>query len=1129
MGESGIRLRSDIGTFKDFDVVLQELKTKMVDMSEVDKSKIIGELAGTRQSNMILALVDNMDDLAIAKENVAKAGGSSKNKMDIFQEGTKAKMNELTQSLETMYDKMFNSEMINGAIVGLTRFIEAITKLDGKTVAMGIAFATTLKLMSSSLSTFKLVSVMKSATEATGLFQKMMYAMVTPVAVVATESAVASGAIASTGVASAVATPAVGGLGAGFGILTTGIMSSLKAMGTFMMSPLGLVLGALALVIGAVTFAFAHNAKEQAKFKEKVDANKTSVDALNESLEAMNTQGIKDNMKPLQEQQDELQKLMEEKKKSDEAMAGFKDKHDRNSTASITEKILNRQITESLAEKTKELDASGIAYDSVTGKIEKLNESQKAIEDNAIPDATKSYEESRVALGGMEESLNKINGLTELSSDLQSELLTKYPDAENSLGSVASAQEFLNGKIQEQGEVQREAYAIMMGDDEEFYNAKLMNDENWKNSVRQNLRDLGLSKEEANAFDFNGYKTLNSLKNGILNQFGSNVNSWLSSFVSTSLSGYGIDLNNFKSAGEAKLAILNAIDQEVAKVNANMGASVAMAQIATSSMGSIGIKGTAGETLRINMVDKANQEIKEYGWKLQELAINRQRVNTSLGGFGGDFSGFSPSSISGGGISGGDTGGSYIPSGGDDDKAKKGKQPKKEREAEKDVADIEAKTDRYINLQDAIKKVNYQMDELNRLKENASEKEKINLIEKEIILLGTKRKKLQDNFEEQRKETIALTNLLSSQGHLNGDGTIDIEHLEWYRRMANEAHGEEKKRLQEVYSKAVEDTKAYSKLRNTDLENSRKEINEIANEKIKLQKEIAEITKKQISEEKDSRIKNINEEKDKKIKAIQEEKDKQIKALDEIKNLYNKENELDDFNENMSKEQKALAELNASRMNTLKDNSAIGRAMVRDLENQINTKKEEIAKLQLDRSRQNENEKLDKQSEGITETSDNRVKTIEEKTDESIKKIEANAESMLKQIDVDASILGNSLDRNLVDRFKNANSEISLMLEQLKGVSFENMGLTSVFNEQGRKAISSPQPMSYKIQDLNRGIGGNISNNNPITLSISMPMTINGKITDSEMKETEGRFTKMIKDGVDSLRDEFYQRGLRYS
>ena len=1146
----GVAVRDASGQFLKIDTILKDLNGKWKDLNDTQKIAVGQTVGGIQQYDKFLGLMNNFD-MAMASTNTAmNSNGSAIKENEKHVESIEGKMATLKATMQGFWTDLISSNTVKAVVDGMTNIVTVMGDLDTQTVITGISFVIAIKSM---IAIWKSYNAVMRTGETVGIIQKIILAMLKHTATVKV-NAVAMGA-------SAVATT---GLGAGFKILTASIMASVKASLAFLATPLGMTLGTIALALGVATVAFARNAKEQKLFDERVKANKESVDGLTESLKTLNSEGVEENSKPLLAQQSALQAELVNRKKiiaeiealklkgvqSTQSVPNYTSGNNNQSTgtnytsgsANISEDTKKLQELESqLANTTKTIDGmntefkeSGIIVDELTGRFEILTEAQEKM---VIPNATKQYEDMKVALNDVEQLLGRINELQELTPDLVSELLTKYPEMEGHLGSVASAQEFLNNKQHEQSEIQREAYEIMMGDDEEYFNSKFKNNEEWMASVRQSLVNMGISQEEANKFDLNSFKSLNDMKNGVLNQFGSGIENFLSNFVGINLQGYGIDVSNFKSAGEAKLAILSALNQEVIKVTQNMANAGAMASLATQQKtlighSSLGVKGKLDDYV----LETSNAQINQYKKELSSLENGIKQVNGSLGNFGGNFSGFTPNSSVNTGGSGG------VAMSGGDSGSDKDSTAKKEAKAKEDVADIESKTDKYLNFNDALSRVNGELTRLSQLQEHANDKDKIKYMEDEIRVLDQKKKALEDIYNQQRLDSGELNTLLSSQGILNGDGTIDNDQLEYLRNIANASTGDEKKARQEIYTQAIENVKKYSQLRHKDMVDSLNDIADIGNQQISIQKKIADIIKADIEEAKDAKIKAINEEKEKqlkiineeldaRVKAINEAKEKQLKALSDIKNKYNKENELDDFNENMAKEQSALAELNASRMNALKDDSALGKAMLRDIDNQIKAKREEIAKLQLDQSRKEENEKLDEESEKVSEDNDSKIKEIEDGTAEAIKKLEATAEGMLKQLDIDAETLGSSLDRNLVEKFKSTNTEIDMMISKFKDIGLTDLpslASMSMVSDQGRAVMSNSRGISANTSGLEKSINNLVSSSNQSPITFSMPITVNGKPTDAEYKEIESKFGDILNKGIKAFEEKLYQRDLKY-
>ena len=878
LGEAGVRIRSDIGTFKEFGQVLEELKPKLAEMSEVDRSKILGELGGVRQANILSSLVSNLDDVATAQNLVGDSAGSAQAKFEIYQQSTEAKLNTLKQSFETFYDKILNSETINGAVEMLTRLIETLTMLDTKTVVTGASFVATLMMMSKVSKTFLVISTFTKASEAVGLFQRAMFAM-------RAESAIASLSMGVMGTATA-------GLSAGFRVVTASIWANVKASLAFLATPLGLALSAIALVLGGLTYAFFKSTKEQKIFDDKVKENKESVDGLTESLKTLNSEGVAENLKPLQDKQDSLQEELANKKRLLKEIDALKSKGvTTNPVGGSTQNLdgdsaklqaLQGQLANterSIASMNKEFKESGIIVDEVSGKFQQITDANKKME---IPNATKSYEEAKVALGGIEETLAKVNGLSEITPDLASELLSKYPEMEGKLGSVASVQDFLNSKVKEQVAIQKENYGIMMGDDADFYNSKLKNNEEWEKSVRQSLVNMGASQAEANAMDFNNFKTLNEMKDYIINEFGSGIEGWLSDYVGLNLEAYGLDIDNFQSAGEAKLAILRALNEEIAKVNSNM----LFATTTVDTYKNMPFK--QGNEFN-NLGDIYQQKADDYQAQLNKLNQAQQQISSSLGGFGGNFNGFKPSSTIGTGTG---NGGSYTPDNSGSDKDKK----------EKEVADLEKLSDRYFDLNNSLQAVENSLKALHTEMENADDETKIKLLQQEIGLLADKKKAMENILAEKKKESEEQRKELANSGFI-ADGTGNIVNanarLDEITAQANSLSGQAKEDAIKNVQRLSKLLKDYNEGLLTGIPKTIDEINDLKNATVSAQKEIGSILEKQ----RDEYIKGLEKETNKLKDELQKRKDlmnKNFKEEDQADELKTKQDNLNTLNDQLS-------------------------------------------------------------------------------------------------------------------------------------------------------------------------------------------------------------------------------------
>lgn len=120
-------------------------------------------------------------------------------------------------------------------------------------------------------------------------------------------------------------------------------------------------------------------------------------------------------------------------------------------------------------------------------ETEALEENTKSKEDNSntvsgseytpisVEDATKSYVEAAQKATELQNIIEAINKEQAMTPDIMGKLSEYYGDLKGKITDVDAVQSLLNDKIQEQVDIQAQAYEIMIGDDEEYYAIRLQN------------------------------------------------------------------------------------------------------------------------------------------------------------------------------------------------------------------------------------------------------------------------------------------------------------------------------------------------------------------------------------------------------------------------------------------------------------------------------------------------------------------------------------------------------------------------------------------------------------------------------------------------------------------------------
>lgn len=628
--------------------------------------------------------------------------------------------------------------------------------------------------------------------------------------------------------------------------------------------------------------------------------------------------------------------------------------------------------------------------DKVKGFIETLSSSTQAINDNTIAkeknngvitgtmtkdeatanvqEATKMYGEANTKANELRETLKKINE-DGLSSDMVSELASKYSDLGYRVNDVAEVQSYLNSKIEEQVSASQSAYATMIANDNQFYETKIANNESFKNLLNEYLNSFVGDSQGAYNVDLNNFANLQDLKNSLQNQFGDKTNSfiqsyldiyttaysfdssqyadlqsaktgmlnavldkvaiWASQFVGANAQSYSKDLKNFNSLAGAKSQVLADLNERMKLIQNNYNDLLSSAQQLSRENGGGDFEGSralsnASKQLRdikgaISGVDRIFEGI--------EISVNKMSSN------------FNPSSFKGGGI--GSSGSSGSKGGGSGSGS--GSKATQQR-----IEDIENLTDRYYDLNEAMSSVENALSNLNTEMENANDKEKVKLLEKEINLYNQKRTALQNLLKEQQKEANEYrNNTLGKAGFkFNVDGSISnySQRMNALQSWANSFSDtdDRKKEAQEYYKEISKLTEDYFSLIKKTIPETQNKIDDIKNETISAQKEIADILKKQ----KDDYKKNLEEETDKLKSEIQKRKE-----------LMNKSFKEEDKADEMAEKQKKLNELEAELTRALRTGDE---SMAYSIRQQIAEAQAEINKFITESERDLANETFDK-------------------------------------------------------------------------------------------------------------------------------------------------------------------------
>lgn len=400
-----ISIRETSGEFKDFTVVINDLSSKWNTLSEVEQSATAKALAGTRQRENFLILMNNMSTALELQASQLDSSGSAMTRYGEYAKSTEAKLNDLTNATQKIWLNLLSSDFINSAIGGLTTFVTAIgdvtSTFSGLATAVYIAISALVILKSQAIA--GLVASISQWVVAFGLAETA----------------------------------------------TLGFSMGIRALSTAM---LGLIANPIFLAVaavGALTYAFVSYAGSQAKIKKQLEeTNKaqtdfnSSIKQFQDTLDSKKIEEVASSLEKLKEatKYDENIKAIEELKKSissfelspvgteDADMSGFVEEQ-KQQLADLEDKV---KLVTNAQEKYDEQKKIAIAldYESVQTGNKKI--ALKIRENESNRQLIDSYQK-------VHDKMAQGNKLSSEEENLNQRMIDKYPEYVKVLNDKTSA------------------------------------------------------------------------------------------------------------------------------------------------------------------------------------------------------------------------------------------------------------------------------------------------------------------------------------------------------------------------------------------------------------------------------------------------------------------------------------------------------------------------------------------------------------------------------------------------------------------------------------------------------------------------------------------------------------------
>lgn len=183
LSKVGIALRDTNMSFRNTEDVLGEVASKWKTYTDVEKNAIATAIAGVRQRNNFIALMQNYDKALMLAGEALGSEGAAMEKYGYYQDSIAAKMDRITASWQEFIIKMQESEIIGDVLSGIEGIMSALASdvgvlFTGTIVPLGVMVTSIYKSIGAFNKMKEAVDAVRAAEE-TAKMAKEAYAVAT--------------------------------------------------------------------------------------------------------------------------------------------------------------------------------------------------------------------------------------------------------------------------------------------------------------------------------------------------------------------------------------------------------------------------------------------------------------------------------------------------------------------------------------------------------------------------------------------------------------------------------------------------------------------------------------------------------------------------------------------------------------------------------------------------------------------------------------------------------------------------------------------------------------------------------------------------------------------------------------
>lgn len=128
----GIEVYNLDGSYRQFDVIMSELANKWDSLTDAEKSNISFQIAATRQTNLLAAILSNFSDSMDLAKEATNANGSALENQQKYMESYSGKLQDLETQAKIAWINILDSDALKNGISLLTTLVKVVSELVDK-------------------------------------------------------------------------------------------------------------------------------------------------------------------------------------------------------------------------------------------------------------------------------------------------------------------------------------------------------------------------------------------------------------------------------------------------------------------------------------------------------------------------------------------------------------------------------------------------------------------------------------------------------------------------------------------------------------------------------------------------------------------------------------------------------------------------------------------------------------------------------------------------------------------------------------------------------------------------------------------------------------------------------------